>query len=175
MRNRYVGTRSESEDSSLNNHYLCALLIYRRKKHMNSYYKTLLKLADKAKKKNCVPVSAIIVKNNNIVSIAYNKRKITNNVLDHAEIIAIKKASKKLKNWNLSKCELYVTMKPCKMCEVIINESRIKKIHYILDNYDYEKRKEKERNEIEYIKEDDINNEYYFLLKNFFKNLREKE
>ena len=141
---------------------------------MDLYYKILVKLARKAQKKGCIPVGAIIVKNNKIIAYAHNKRKKTNNVLDHAEIIAIQKAAKKLKNWNLSNCELYVTMKPCKMCEDVINESRIKKVHYILDNYEYKNRKENEIKKIVFIKENDMNNEYTILLKNFFKKIREK-
>ena len=96
--------------------------------------KVLFKLLNKAIKKDCVPVSAIVIKNQKIIAKGYNLKEKTNNPLDHAEIIAIKKASKKLKTWKLNDCELYVTMKPCKMCEDIIKETRIKKVYFLCDN-----------------------------------------
>ena len=97
------------------------------------YFDELIKLAQKSFKKNEVPISAIIVKDDKIIAKAYNTRNKTNNVLNHAEIIAIKKASKKLKDWRLSDCDLYVTLKPCSICENIIKQSRIKNVYYLLD------------------------------------------
>lgn len=94
----------------------------------------LLKLSKKAFKKNEIPVSCVIVCNNKIISKAYNKKNSSNSVIDHAEIIAIRKAAKKLKTWNLSNCELYCSLKPCKMCVEVIKQSYIKKVYYILDN-----------------------------------------
>ena len=142
---------------------------------MYIYYKKLINLANKAKKNNCIPIGAIVVKQNKIISSAFNKRHKTNNILDHAEIIAIKKANKKLKNWNLSECELYVTMIPCDMCMSVINETRIKRVYYILDNKDYQNRKQNEKENIQFSKVIDVNNEYSKMLKKFFKKLREKE
>ena len=69
----------------------------------------LNKLMDKAIKKNEVPVACIITKDNKILAKAYNKTNKTNNILDHAEIIAIKKASKKIKNWRLNDCIMYIS------------------------------------------------------------------
>ena len=94
----------------------------------------LYKLSLKASKKNEIPVSCIIVRDNKIISKAYNKKNKTNSVIDHAEILAIRKAARKLRTWNLSDCELYCSLKPCKMCEEVIKQSYIKKVHYILDN-----------------------------------------
>ncbi len=142
---------------------------------MNVYYNKLMTLCEKASRKNCVPVSALIVKDNKIISSAYNLRKKTNNILDHAEIISIQKANKKLKTWNLSECEMYVTMKPCEMCMNIINESRIKKIHYLIDNVDYYERKEKDKKNIVFIKEKDYDNMCSNIIKKFFKKIREKD
>ena len=88
----------------------------------------------KAFKKNEIPVSCVIVLNNKIISKAYNKKNRTNSVIDHAEIIAIRKAARKFKTWNLSDCELYCSLKPCRMCEEVIKQSYIKKVYYILDN-----------------------------------------
>ena len=94
----------------------------------------LIKLNKKAFKNKEVPVSCVIVKNNKLISKAYNSKIKKHDPTAHAEIIAIKKAAKKLKTWNLNDCELYVTLYPCKMCIDVINEARIKKVYYILDS-----------------------------------------
>ena len=91
------------------------------------FYREIIKLSKKAYKKNEVPVGAIIVKNNKIIAKAYNKIEKNHDVTMHAEILTIKKASKKLKNWRLNECEMYVTLEPCKMCSSAIELSRIKK------------------------------------------------
>ena len=105
---------------------------------MNEYYmKIAIKEAKKAYKHKEVPVGAIIVKNNKIISKAYNKKEKTKNVTQHAEIIAISKACKKLKNWRLDNCEIYITMEPCMMCSGAIQQSRIKKIIYGVKNEKY--------------------------------------
>ena len=107
---------------------------------MNEYYMEIaLKLAKKALKYNEVPVGAIIIKDGKIIAKAYNKKEKTHNVTKHAEIIAISKACKKLKNWRLENCEMYVTMEPCMMCSGAIEQSRLKKIVYGVknDNYGY--------------------------------------
>ncbi len=96
--------------------------------------KELLKLIIKANKKSELPIACIITRNNKMISKAYNKKNKSHKVIDHAEIIAITKAAKKLKTWNLSDCILYVTLKPCKMCEEVIKQSYVKEIYYILDN-----------------------------------------
>lgn len=93
----------------------------------------MLKLNKKALLNNDVPVSCIITKNNKIISSGYNQKNKLKDPLAHAEIIAIKKAAKKLKTYNLNDCELYITLFPCPMCEAVINEARIKKVYYILD------------------------------------------
>ena len=101
------------------------------------YMKLAIKQAKKALKYNEVPVGAIIIKNNKIISQAYNKKEIKKNVIKHAEIIAISQACKKLKNWRLDDCILYVTMEPCMMCSGAIEQSRIKKIVYGAKNENY--------------------------------------
>ena len=103
------------------------------KYHMQKkYYEEIIKLAKKASKKGEVPVGAIIVKNNKIIAKAYNKIEKYKDATMHAEIIAIKKASKKLKNWRLNDCEMYVTLEPCTMCSSAIELSRIKKVYYLV-------------------------------------------
>ena len=96
--------------------------------------KRLYYLSLKAYRKGEVPVAAIIIKDNKIIAEAYNTRKSSFNPLYHAEIRAIIKASKKLKDWRLSNCDLYVTLSPCHMCEEVIKESRIRNTYYFLKN-----------------------------------------
>lgn len=131
------------------------------------YDEILMKLNKKAIKKGEVPVSCIIVYKNKIIAKAYNKRICKKDPMGHAEIIVIKKASKKLKTWNLSDCELYVSLKPCKMCNEIIKEARIKSVYYILES-------EKEiNNTIEYIEyKTPKKEEFKDQIKNFFKDKR---
>ena len=99
----------------------------------NKYINLLLKLAKKAYKRNEIPVSAIIVYNNKIIAKAYNKKNINKNALLHAEIICLQKAYKRLHRWNLSGCVMYVSLEPCDLCKLAIEESRISKVIYILD------------------------------------------
>lgn len=131
----------------------------------------LLRLAKKAAKLDEVPISAIIVKNNKIIAKAYNKRTKNHNVLAHAEIIAIKNATKKLKDWRLFNCDLYVTLKPCSMCESVINQTRIKNVYYLLDK----PKEKKEYYKTEYIKiKNDSEQKYAKILSNYFKLKRKK-
>ena len=88
-----------------------------------------LKEAEKAKKLNEVPIGCVIVKDNKIIGRGYNRRMKDKNTLSHAELNAIKKASKKLKDWRLDDCEMYVTTEPCQMCAGAIVQSRIKKVY----------------------------------------------
>ena len=105
---------------------------------MNEYYMQIaIKQAKKALKRNEVPVGAVIVKNNKIIYKAFNKKEKYKDATKHAEIIAISKACKKLKNWRLEECEIYVTMEPCMMCSGAIEQSRIKKIIYGVKNENY--------------------------------------
>ena len=131
--------------------------------------KILINLAKKAEKKNEIPVGCIIRYRGTIISKAYNRKENNNDVLGHAEIIAIKKAAKKLNSWKLDECEMYVTLKPCSMCNEIIKQSRIKKVYYLTDRLDFKK----EYNKTEFIKLDD-NEEYIKILSKFFENMRKK-
>ena len=88
-----------------------------------------LKEAEKARKLNEVPIGCVIVKDNKIIGRGYNRRMKDKNTLSHAELNAIKKASKKLKDWRLDDCEMYVTTEPCQMCAGAIVQSRIKKVY----------------------------------------------
>lgn len=92
----------------------------------------LNKLIKKAIKHNESPIAAIIVQNNKIIAKAYNKRNKSNITTDHAEIIAINHANKKLKNWRTNNCTMYITLEPCEMCKSVIKESRIENVYYFL-------------------------------------------
>lgn len=89
-----------------------------------------LKQAQKAKREDEVPVGAVIVKNGKIISKSRNKKEKKRCAIFHAEIIAVQKASKKIKSWNLSGCEIYVTKQPCLMCYGAILSARIDKIYF---------------------------------------------
>ena len=125
----------------------------------------LNKLMDKAIKKNEVPVACIITKEKKIIAKSYNKTIKTNNILDHAEIIAMKKASKKLHNWRLNDCTMYVSLEPCSMCKEIIKKSRIKEVIYYSKQNDNKTEKDLD---YKYINNEEISNK----LTNFFKNIR---
>ena len=127
--------------------------------------KELTKLMNKAIKNNEVPVACIITRNNEIIAKAYNKTNKNNNILDHAEIIAIKKTSKKLKNWRLNDCVMYITLEPCSMCKEIIKKSRIKEVIYYSKQNEYKTEKDIKLN---YKNNTNISN----LLTTFFKEKR---
>lgn len=93
--------------------------------------KILIKETRKAFKNNEIPVAAVVVKNNKIISKAHNVRQKCFDVTGHAEVKAIIKAAKKQKDWRLAEYELYVTLEPCAMCRKIIEEARIKKVYYM--------------------------------------------
>ena len=96
-----------------------------------------LKEAKKAYKKGEVPIGAVIIKNNKIISRAYNQKEKNKIATHHAEILAINKACKKINNWRLIDCTLYVTVEPCLMCCGAIIQSRIKKVVYGISNKNY--------------------------------------
>ncbi|MCH5156045.1 MAG: tRNA adenosine(34) deaminase TadA [Clostridiales bacterium] len=75
-----------------------------------------------------VPVAAIVVLGDEIISTGVNGRNTDNDPTAHAEVVAIRAAAKKLKRWNLSDCELFVTLEPCVMCAGAVVYSRIKRI-----------------------------------------------
>ncbi len=89
-----------------------------------------IELAKKAGARGDVPVGAVIVKDDKVLSKAYNQKNAKKNPLYHAEIIAINKACKKVKNFRLEGCELYVTKEPCVMCLGAILSARIDKMYY---------------------------------------------
>lgn len=89
------------------------------------YMKEAIKQARKAYAIGEVPIGCVIVHDGKIIGRGYNRRTIDKNPLAHAEIAAIRKASKKIGDWRLEECTLYVTLEPCQMCSGAIVQSRI--------------------------------------------------
>ena len=143
---------------------------------MNCYMELALKEAYKSYKKGDVPVGAVIVKNGKKIAKAHNLKEKKHNPLMHAEIIAINKASKRLKRWRLDDCELYVTMEPCMMCTGAIIQSRIKKIYYSIENHDFGALKNISQDKKYNIIVDNTmgTNESLNMLKKFFEERRKK-
>ncbi len=94
------------------------------------FMKEAFKRAKKAEKLGEVPIGAVIVKDGKIISSGYNLREKRHSTIAHAEIIAIERACKKLKDWRLDGCEIYVTLEPCPMCAGAILNSRISRVIY---------------------------------------------
>ena len=92
------------------------------------YMKAAIKQAQKAYALDEVPIGCVIVQNGKIIARGYNRRNTDKNTLAHAEISAIKKASKKTGDWRLEDCTMYVTLEPCQMCAGAIVQSRMKKV-----------------------------------------------
>lgn len=143
------------------------------------YMEEAIKEAKKAAEELEIPVGCIIVKDGKILSRAHNQKETKTDTTKHAEIIAIQKASKKLKSWRLLDCEMYVTLEPCSMCAGAMIQARIKKVYIgamdaktgacgsvlnLLQDYPFNHTVEIETG----IKKEECENE----LKGFFKQLR---
>ena len=89
-----------------------------------------IKQAKKAAAMGEMPVGAVVVRGDEIISRAYNRRETKKNALLHAEITAIERACKKLGGWRLPGCELYVTLEPCPMCAGAILNARIEHLYF---------------------------------------------
>ena len=97
------------------------------KKHIR-YMKEAMKQAKKAYALGEVPIGCVIVHQERIIGRGYNRRNTDKNTLSHAEITAINKASRKLGDWRLEDCVLYVTLEPCQMCAGAIVQARIPEV-----------------------------------------------
>lgn len=145
------------------------------------FMKDAIKEAIKARQKEEVPIGAVIVKDGKVISRGYNLRESKQNSLKHAEIIAIDKACKKLKNFRLEDCDLYVTVEPCLMCAGAIVQSRIRKVYFgtcdekygavtsVANAFDI-----KSNHKVEF-EQGVCKEECETLIKQFFKELREKK
>lgn len=94
------------------------------------YMKMALKEADKAELIDEVPIGCVIVKNDKVIARAHNVKESSKDATGHAEIIAIRKASKKVDNWRLEDCDIYITLEPCIMCSGALIQSRIRNIYF---------------------------------------------
>lgn len=94
------------------------------------FMQSALKEAEKALLIDEVPIGCVIVKDGKILARGHNKKETTKDPCGHAEILTIKKACKKLDNWRLEDCDIYVTIEPCIMCSGAIIQSRIRNVYY---------------------------------------------
>jgi tRNA(adenine34) deaminase len=137
---------------------------------MNSkFFEICIKEANKSLKYGDVPVGAVLVINNKIISKAHNTREKKFMTINHAELLTILKANKKLKKYYLYDSDLYVTLKPCEMCQKVINNARIKNVYYLLDKPETKK----EYNKTEYkVIHNELSENYKKKLQRFFNNIR---
>lgn len=92
------------------------------------FMKAAIREAKKAYALEEVPIGCVIVREEKIIARGYNRRNTDKNTLAHAELSAIKKASRKCGDWRLEDCTMYVTLEPCQMCAGAIVQSRMKKV-----------------------------------------------
>ncbi len=145
------------------------------------FMKAALKEAQKAYEKEEVPVGCVIVKDGKIIARAHNLKETKCDTTNHAEILAIQKASKKLQSWRLLDCDMYVTLEPCSMCTGAIINARIRKVYYgtadektgaigsvlnLLEDYTF-------NHKVEY-QSGILQEECETILKQFFKKLRKR-
>lgn len=146
------------------------------------YMKEALRQAKKAAEAGDVPIGCVIVYKDKIIARGYNKRNQQKTALGHAEIAAIRKASKKLDDWRLEKCTMYVTLEPCPMCAGAIVQARIPEVVIgamnpkagcagsIINLLQMDRLNHRVRMETGIMEED-----CQKLLKDFFKDLRQKK
>lgn len=146
------------------------------------FMKEAIKQAKKAYDKEEIPVGAVIVKDGKIIARGYNKKEEKKDTTQHAEIIAIQKASRKIGAWRLQDCEMYVTLEPCVMCTGALIQARLKRVYIgtmdpktgacgsvlnLLEAYKFNHKVEVETNIMQ--------KECEKILKDFFKYLRSKK
>ncbi len=92
------------------------------------YMREAIRQAKKAYAIKEVPIGCVIVYEDKIIGRGYNRRTVDKNTLAHAELLAIRKASKKMGDWRLEGCTMYVTLEPCQMCSGAIVQSRMSRV-----------------------------------------------
>lgn len=94
------------------------------------FMKAALRQAEISRKHDEVPIGAVVVKDGKIIARAHNTRNATKNATEHAELVAISRACRKLGDWRLSGCDLYVTLEPCVMCLGACFNARISNLYF---------------------------------------------
>ena len=152
-----------------------------RSKMEEKFMKEALKEAKKAYDKDEIPVGVVIVKDNKIIARAHNLKETKQNPTAHAEILAIEKAARKLGEWRLLDCDMYVTLEPCTMCMGAIILSRIKNLYIGANDPktgacgSFVDLSEYKFNHIVNISKGILQNDCEYIIKEFFSNLREKK
>ena len=145
----------------------------------NTFMEAAYKEAQKAFKEDEVPVGCVIVKDDEIIARAHNRKVKKDCAVYHAEIECITKACKKLNNWNLKGCDIYITLEPCMMCTGAIVNSRLDRIFYgckdpkggaLVSNIRF--KRIRNLNHYPEIKGGIMESECSTILKEFFKNKR---
>ena len=126
--------------------------------------KEAIRQAKKARALEEVPIGCVIVSDGKIIARGYNRRNTDKNTLSHAELNAIRKASKKLGDWRLEGCTMYVTLEPCQMCAGALVQSRIDEVLQV-DNFNHQVK----------ITRGVLEGECSMMLSDFFRELREKK
>ena len=93
-----------------------------------TYMREAIRQAKKAWKLQEVPIGCVIVKDGKILARGYNRRNTDKNTLAHAELLAIRRASRAVGDWRLEECTMYITLEPCQMCAGAIVQSRIPRV-----------------------------------------------
>ena len=96
----------------------------------NRFMEMAYKEAVMAMKEDEVPIGAVIVKDGKVIAKAHNNKEKKNDPMGHAEMVCIRKANKKLGDWYLKDCEMYVTLEPCMMCVGALVNARINKVYF---------------------------------------------
>ena len=149
---------------------------------MKDFMQIAIKEAKLAFSRDEVPIGAVIVINGKVIAKAHNEIEKTQLSTRHAEIIAIEKASKKLKSWRLDGAEMYITLEPCPMCAGAIVNARIKKVYFGA----YEKKSGSAQSKFKILEESGLNHKTEFvggvkedecasLIKEYFKIKRKGE
>ena len=146
------------------------------------YMKLTLENSKTAFLKNEVPVGAIIVCDDKVIASSFNQKETDANIISHAEILAILEASKKIGDWRLDDCTMYVSLFPCPMCASAIIQSRINKLVIGADTNDLNNKKivemifkESLNKRNLQIKEHVLENECSTILKQFFQKQRKNK
>lgn len=133
MRTKILGIGAErsgllSTESRILLHYIGEDDMRTKLTEDERFMKEAVKQAKKAWKIEEVPIGCVIVYEGKIIGRGYNRRTTDKNTLAHAELLAIKRASKKMGDWRLEDCTMYVTLEPCQMCSGAIIQARIKRV-----------------------------------------------